>query len=259
MTHISYTRRIAARLCGAAFLASAAVLAAAAPVPVAAESAPVTVIELFTSQGCARCPPADALLGRLQGEPGIVALSLPVDYWNYLGWTDTRGTPENSARQKAYAAVRGDRDVFTPQMVINGTVAEVGSDEAAVRREIERQRVAGLAPVVPIGLDRDGDVLQIRIGAGKPDSGPSMATVWVGAVEARVAATVANGENAGRDIVHRNVLRGLRPVGMWKGEALEIDLPSAEIDDGGQRCIVVLLQAERDEKPGPILGAAFLP
>lgn len=259
MTHISSARRIAACARAAAVLVSVAVLAAAAPAPSAAPSAPVTVVELFTSQGCARCPPADALLGRLIEEPGLIALSMPVDYWNYLGWTDTRATPENSARQKAYAAVRGDRDVFTPQMVINGVAAMVGSDEAAVRREIERQRAAGIAPSVPIGLGRDGDVLQIRVGAGTPDRGPSMATVWVGSVEARVAATVAKGENAGRDILHRNVVRGLRPVGMWKGEALEIDLPSSEIDRDGRRCVVVLLQAERDEKPGPILGAAFLP
>lgn len=259
MTHISSARRIAARVRVAAILASAAVLAAAAPTPPAAAAAPVTVVELFTSQGCARCPPADALLGRLIGEPGIIALSMPVDYWNYLGWTDTRATPENSARQKAYAAVRGDRDVFTPQMVINGVAAHVGSDEAAVRGEIERQRAAGLAPAVSVDLGRDGDVLQIRVGTGTPDSGPSMATVWVGAVEAQVTAAIAKGENAGREIVYRNVVRGLRPVGMWKGEALAIDLPSSEIDQDGRRCVVVILQAERDEKPGPILGAAFLP
>src|SRR5215470_4237706 len=89
------------------------------------------VIELFTSQGCSSCPPADQLLGQFANDPTVVALSLPIDYWDYLGWKDTLAKPAHSARQRAYASARGDRAVYTPQVVVNGSVHVQGSDKAA--------------------------------------------------------------------------------------------------------------------------------
>jgi len=225
------------------------------------EAPPVkAVIELFTSQGCANCPPADALLGRLAGEQDVIALTLPIDYWNYLGWQDTRATPQNSARQMAYAAARGDRDVFTPQVVVNGRIGLLGTDEDEIRREARLQADAGEGPSVPIRLARAGDVLEVRVGAAEAPSGhAAAATIWVAAVEPRVSVRVERGENAGRDVVYSNVVRHMQAVGIWRGEPIAVDLPLSAVDESGRQCIVVLLQAGENDKPGPILGAAFLP
>ena len=101
-----------------------------------APSEPRALLELFTSQGCSSCPPADKLLGELADDPSLVAISLPIDYWDYLGWKDTLAIPAHSARQRAYARVRGDRQVYTPQIVVNGATHVLGSDRAAVERAI---------------------------------------------------------------------------------------------------------------------------
>ena len=99
---------------------------------------PRALIELFTSQGCSSCPPADKLLGELAADPSLVALSDPIDYWDYLGWKDTLASPAHSARQRAYAHVRGDREVYTPQIVVNGATHVLGSDRAAIERAISQ-------------------------------------------------------------------------------------------------------------------------
>src|SRR6201981_2801086 len=105
---------------------------AAVTVPVAAHGEPRAVIELFTSQGCSSCPAADKLLGELSRDPSLVTMSLPVDYWDYLGWKDTLALHGHSDRQRAYAETRGDRAVYTPQVVVNGVVHVLGSDKAAI-------------------------------------------------------------------------------------------------------------------------------
>src|SRR5580704_15207858 len=120
------------RLWSAPFIAG--LLVAGSALANAAE--PRALLELFTSQGCSSCPAADKLLGELAGDPSLIALSLPIDYWDYLGWKDTLASPGDSARQRAYAHVRGDRQVYTPQMVINGATHALGSDRAAVERAI---------------------------------------------------------------------------------------------------------------------------
>jgi len=110
--------------------------------PALAGPPPKAVVELFTSQGCSSCPPADARLAELARRPDVIALTLPVDYWDYLGWKDTLAQPEFSVRQRAYSHGRGDRAVFTPQMVVNGMAACVGSDKAAIERAMERATAA---------------------------------------------------------------------------------------------------------------------
>src|SRR5580692_5249582 len=119
-------------------LASAPVIASLllATYGIAHAGEPRAFLELFTSQGCSSCPPADKLLGELSGDPSVVALSVPIDYWDYLGWKDTLASPGHSARQRAYAKVRGDRQVYTPQIVVNGAMHVLGSDRAAVDRMI---------------------------------------------------------------------------------------------------------------------------
>src|SRR5215468_7330153 len=110
----------------------------ATAVPVSAE--PRAVIELFTSQGCSSCPAADTVLGELSRDPSLVTMSLPVDYWDYLGWKDTLALHGHSDRQRAYAEVRGDREVYTPQVVINGVLHVLGSDKAAIENAIAQTR-----------------------------------------------------------------------------------------------------------------------
>src|SRR5579871_4874003 len=105
-----------------------------------AHADPRAVVELFTSQGCSSCPPADRLLGELAKDPSVVAMSLPIDYWDYLGWKDTLASPANSARQHAYARYRGDREIYTPQVVVNGKVHVPGGDEAAIEQAIAQTR-----------------------------------------------------------------------------------------------------------------------
>ena len=112
----------------------AGLLVASCALAVAGE--PRALIELFTSQGCSSCPPADKLLGELAADPSLVVVSLPIDYWVYLGWKDTLASPGHAARQRAYARMRGDREVYTPQIVVNGTTHVVGSDRSAVEHAI---------------------------------------------------------------------------------------------------------------------------
>ena len=118
---------------------------------------PRALLELFTSQGCSSCPAADKLLGELAADPSLVALSVPIDYWDYLGWKDTLASPGHSARQRAYAQVRGDREVYTPQIVVNGATHVLGSDRAAVEHAVtvtDRNTAVMSVPVVLVGERR---------------------------------------------------------------------------------------------------------
>src|SRR5439155_17243412 len=117
-----------------------------------ASADPRAVFELFTSQGCSSCPPADRLLGELAHDPAIVALSLPIDYWDYLGWKDTLANPRHAARQRGYARVRGDREVYTPQAVINGAMHALGSDKAAIDAAIRTTQADSSTLSVPVKL-----------------------------------------------------------------------------------------------------------
>src|SRR5437588_8523430 len=110
------------------------------------------VVELFTSQGCSSCPPADKLLAELARDPSLVAISVPIDYWDYLGWKDTLADPRNTARQKGYAQVRGDGQVYTPQAVINGSIHALGSDKEGIEHAIEKARGSGAGSLLPLRL-----------------------------------------------------------------------------------------------------------
>src|SRR5271167_1979345 len=117
---------------------------------VAAE--PRAVIELFTSQGCSSCPPADKVVGELAKDPSVIALSMPIDYWDYLGWKDTLADSRFSARQKAYSQVRGDREVYTPQVVVNGSAHVIGSDRASIESAINATEKSDGVMSVPVTM-----------------------------------------------------------------------------------------------------------
>ena len=214
--------------------------------PSRAQTPSPVVVELFTSQGCSSCPPADALLAELRTMPGVMALTYHVDYWDYLGWKDTLGSPEYSQRQYDYAKARGDMDVFTPQMIINGETHLVGSNREKVMATLEEGRKANWT--VPLTLNEGPKEIVIEIGEGEGDG-----TLWVMPVQAHATVKIERGEIAGREIHYNNVVRRLLPAGMWNGKAQRIPLPKDGLMPLGSTACVALLQRG---KVGGVLGCA---
>ncbi len=208
-----------------------------------------TVVELFTSQGCNACPPADAYLGDLAQRDDVLALSLHIDYWDYLGWKDTFASSETTERQRAYSRALGKRQVYTPQMVIGGMSEAVGSRRQRVEREIERVRQAG-ASRIPVAVAVEEGRVVVRIGPGEAND---QATVWLVRYDRQLEVPIARGENAGEDLTYYNVVRDIAPVGTWQGEAVEISLPIAALRQGGRDACAILVQ---ERGFGPIIGAA---
>lgn len=230
---------------GIAAMGAAALLAAGllAPQPAAAEprSQRLTVVELFTSQGCSSCPPADANLITLARRPDVLALSFSVTYWDRLGWRDTFGKPEFTQRQYIYEPALGERGPFTPQMVVNGRLSRVGNSLPEVERAIGAAGpLAG--PVVNIA-PRD-----VAVGAGTAPAEP--ADVWLAEYEPGVIdVPIARGENAGRTLPHARVVRRLERLGTWNGTRTRFTRP--ETAPGLRTAILVQAPAG-----GPILAAA---
>jgi hypothetical protein len=211
---------------------------------------PHAVVELFTSQGCSSCPPADAVLVDLAARPDVIALTFPVDYWDYLGWKDTLAQPSFAARQRAYAHLRGDRQVYTPQLIVNGDKPCLGSDRA----QIERHVMPGGSDHAPLAADvtlaEQGGQVRITV----TGSAGSSAIVWLVPVLRSQTVKIGRGENHGRTVTYANVVRGMTRVGDWNGGEGQFEAPLslAGESDG----YVVLVQAARGVKPGRILGAA---
>jgi hypothetical protein len=222
-------------------------------IPSFAGDPPKAVIELFTSQGCSSCPPADRVLYDLAREPGIVALSFPVDYWDYLGWKDTLASPAFSARQRAYASARGDRQVFTPQVVVNGKVSCVGSDRAQIGRSMTRAAAGRQSLPVRIDIAEKGTMLAIEVGRAEP---PASGEVWVLPVAKEREVAIGRGENRGRSVTYANVVRGMTRAGFWSGAPAHFEVPLKKARHPDADSYVVILQGGEQEKPGPILGAA---
>src|SRR5713101_7866637 len=130
-----------------------------------AHAEPRAVVELFTSQGCSSCPPGDQIIGELAKDPSVIALSLPIDYWDYLGWKDTLADSRFSARQKAYSNMRGDRDVYTPQAIVNGSIHVIGSNRAGIEDAIDDTTKTGSAMSVPVTMSIIGNQISVSVGA----------------------------------------------------------------------------------------------
>jgi hypothetical protein len=212
---------------------------------------PQVVVELFTSQGCSSCPPADAVLGELARRPNVIALTFPVDYWDYLGWKDTLAQPGFAARQRAYAHLRGDRQVYTPQLIVNGHKPCVGSDRA----QIEQFLTPGSRDATPlsaeVALAEEGGTVIVSV-AGASDV---PAVVWVLPIAKAKTVAIARGENRGRTVTYANVVRGMIRVADWTGGEARFEIPRS-VAQGEADGYVVLLQAAHGVKPGAILGAA---
>jgi hypothetical protein len=238
---------------GAQVLAADA--AADAAVPSRTVSEPTAVLELFTSQGCSSCPTADAVLGRLAKRDDIIALSLSVDYWDYLGWKDTLANPKFSERQRAYGKARGDGKIYTPQLVVNGMTHVNGSNEGEIGRLIDKTTKTLSASRVPIRLSQDKDKLVVEAGAAPPGATPKDATLWLAVIAKDVTVPIERGENQGKTVTYNNVVRELIPIGMWNGKAMTVQLERHSfMQPGADRCAVLLQQGHA----GPIVGAALL-
>ncbi|MGL4241906.1 MAG: DUF1223 domain-containing protein [Beijerinckiaceae bacterium] len=165
-----------------------------------AEAKPRAVIELFTSQGCSSCPPADKLMAEFAKDPTLIVLSLPVDYWDYLGWKDTLAHGAFTYRQRAYSAVRGDRQVYTPQAVINGVAHAVGSDRAQIERAVASTRSATGVLAYEIRIVRREGSLFVECPARAAEAGP--AHLWVRPFARERSIQIGRGENSGRSITY---------------------------------------------------------
>ncbi|GAC1341711.1 MAG: DUF1223 domain-containing protein [Beijerinckiaceae bacterium] len=233
------------------FATSLCVAVAAALAPAHAAEPVRGVVELFTSQGCSSCPPADRLLGELNKDPSLIVLSWPVDYWDYIGWKDTFAQPAFTARQKAYAAERHSDEVYTPQAVIDGVAHVVGSDrlalETAIRDSARKSIVAALS------LRESEGRLGIEV-APKSDGAATSGTLWLIKVLRSPMVPIGRGENRGHSITYTNVVREITPAGEWPGIRGHFDLPRPKLGPG--EGLIVLLQSGSAAKPGPVLAAA---
>ena len=211
---------------------------------------PRAVIELFTSQGCSSCPPADKLLSQFVTDPSLIPISLPIDYWDYLGWKDTLADPRNSARQRAYSRMRGDREVYTPQVVVNGSVHALGSDKEAIEAAIASSRKSGMTLALPVTMTlADGRLLVSVPGGG---DGHSLAEVWICGLMKAATVAIGRGENRGKTITYHNVARHWVKLGTWNGKSETWSLPIQEFDEGIDEA-AVMVQSGTVEKPSALI------
>ncbi len=218
---------------------------------------PRAVVELFTSQGCSNCPPADALLVEYSQKPDIVALSFPVNYWDYLGWKDTLAHAEFTNRQKNYAHARNDRQVFTPQMIVNGKKSCIGSDRAQIEKAIQATGKGRSTLPVDVAIAEQNGMVTVSL-TEMAEVQHREAEVWVLPVLRSQTVPIERGENKGRTVTYANVVRGLKRIGEWRGGPARFEV-SAETARSGADGYVVLLQAQEGDKPSVILGAAKSP
>jgi hypothetical protein len=219
-----------------------------------AQGEPRAVIELFTSQGCSSCPPADKLAAEYARDPSVIMMSLAVDYWDYLGWKDTLALAGHTSRQRAYAKARGDREVYTPQVVVDGAVHVLGSDKPAIEKAIKLEHDQAAPLMLPVKLVQDGDKLTVTVPASKDETG--QAEVWLCPITRSVPVSVGRGENHGHVITYTNVVRGWIKLGDWTGKAQTFNVPVKQFQNGEIDSAAVMVQTGVISAPKLILGAA---
>jgi hypothetical protein len=235
------------------YLLVVAALFAATLAPARAGDSPI-VVELFTSQGCSSCPPADKYLGELAKRPDVLALAFHVEYWNYIGWTDAYSKPWATQRQRDYEAALKLRYVYTPEMVIEGSAEGVGSEPATIEPLI-RAAEAERPPHPDLTLRwRDDGALLADIGEGKSPSGQP-ATLWLVGFDNMHTMSVTAGENQGKTAWDHHPVRSFRRLGSWAGWSEELIVPPEEAKHLGDSGAAVLLQ---ENGGGPILTAASI-
>jgi hypothetical protein len=205
-------------------------------------------VELFTSQGCSSCPPADVQLGQLARQPDIVALSFHVDYWDYIGWKDRFATGQTTARQRAYSRALNQRYVYTPEMVVEGRIHQPGINNRQVETMLADARRRSTARFTPqIARAPDGG-LRIGLEAAKLEAGPADVTVFF--YDRRHSTPVLRGENEGRRLDNFNIVRRFEMLGQWNGTQAHWSVPAGQLEPG-QGLAVIVQQPDH----GPVVGA----
>lgn len=207
------------------------------------------VLELYTSQGCSSCPPADELAAKYATDPNLVVLTLPVTYWDYLGWKDTYAKKAFTERQYSYAALRGDRSVYTPQVVVNGYDHAVGSNAREINKLLKRRSLPVDVNIVSKGKDMIIDV----DGLSSYEAG----TIWIALIKQKGAVSIGRGENRNREVTYTNIVRELRPLGDWNGDRMVVKLSKSDIMSGDANGFAIVLQTKHNRRPSNILGAAI--
>lgn len=216
----------------------------------AAAGEPPVVVELFTSQGCVACPPADIVLNELAKDESILALSWAVDYWDYLGWQDTFASPKHTLRQENYNKEFGKKGVYTPQMVVDGRLQAVGSRRDEVLALVDKARAEQNLARVTLSGDRKS--LSVIIEGMEPKGEAVIRLVWY---DSEQVVHIQYGDNRGRSLRYTNVVRGSKIIGKWDGGKVVLPIDLELIKASGANCVAVIVQ---DGETGPILGAEKL-
>lgn len=241
----------------AAVLATMAAVANA-PAVEKVKSKPIGVVELFTSQGCSNCPKADRAIESLAKRDDVVTVAYHVDYWNYMGWQDTLSAKENTERQYGYAKTLGIKNVFTPQIVLNGLRDTKLTNPDRIIEELGRLRGTREGLPVAVSAELSPEEMTISIG-NDAATGIDKADVVVAYFRKHSTVEIQKGENQGKKIVYRNAVTKLETVGIWEGKALTVKLPAAVLAKRGfDGCAILLQSRDADNNPGRILGAAAL-
>ena len=211
---------------------------------------PVAVVELFTSQGCSSCPPADALMEELGHRDDVLTLAYHVDYWDYIGWEDTFGDAAHSDFQRAYAQSWGKNRIYTPQLVINGLKDVVGSR----RQEVETE-IADAFLSVPVDLVYEEGLLAVTI---PPVPGAPAAMIYLVTFQDHSEVDIERGENQGKQISYAQIVNSRHVVGVWNPvEGARLTLPLSELFGDTSNGVAILVQQHQKGLPGAILGAAM--
>jgi hypothetical protein len=219
---------------------------------------PLGVVELFTSQGCNSCPPADEFFADIATRSDVVALAYHVNYWDYLGWQDTLSSEKNTERQYDYMRAFHSRSVYTPQAVINGRTHVNGADRSAVDGALDEMEKTGQGMRVAIKVAHQGDGIVIDAGDAQPGPGAlTNAHLIVVYFDPPETVRIGKGENSGRQLTYWNAVSDIQTAGMWHGKAQRYELPTSEVTRTGGSA-VLLQSVSTDGLPGPIIGAAFV-
>lgn len=224
--------------------------------PAGAEDAvPPVVVELFTSQGCSSCPPADALLGELSKRKDVLALGFHVDYWDYIGWKDPYASKVATKRQRQYADAFKLSFVYTPQMVVDGLSETVGSDRAGIEAAVEKAKAHAAAhPSLALERRSDGGLL-VHVGAAEAKR---PATVWLACFDRQRSTAVPRGENAGSTLTNYHIVRHFESLGTWKGQPVDLSIGPDVVEEYAGRPEQDMAVLVQTEGVGPILAAERL-
>jgi hypothetical protein len=203
----------------------------------------LVVVELFTSQGCSSCPPADAVLGELATRPNVIALGFHVDYWDSIGWRDRYSMPEATERQRRYVEALRLSSAFTPQVVIDGRRSFVGSD---------RQRIVAAIAEAPRSISIEVAVVHEELVVSLPEGGDHHHyDVNLVAYVPQATTQVGRGENSGRTLTEFNIVRQFRRLGIWEGKSTSFRVPLVTFPSDANRVAILVQQGNQ----GPIAGA----